>query len=396
MASTAEIIAVVAAGGAVAYVLLKRAKPKAAGPACADACKGMVGYELVACEAACLLHDNWDTINSTLAQGNSVIEADGAAYSDEVKRRLGVNNGLNGKEASPALTQDLDGKGTAGSYVGYSYKSMTPTTAPPFRYANGCEPYFGARGWSKCAAGTLDMYLMAVEAATKNDGWLAFGSDHVYDEAHASTSTVFETPDALQHATDNAQKDHDANDSHWYQVSIGAAFDPTPVEKLNKDNFGTGGSGDPLTRGPFVDDAGTIWWLVRGKRLSSPANQVPLAIAMRARGPRVAGQTLADSDAAIKALTDEQARSLIPVGSTIGGNGTGTRSTVDCTTVQAKDSHYTWDPSSGGFWRRIRAGETRNLGPCATATKSSAANASSYNASALNLNFALILSGLNS
>lgn len=365
-----------AAGGL--YLLWKRSQT---GPTCTDACKGMTGYALVACEAACAVANNFGAIKTAVLDAASPMEADASAYEAEVNRRLAINNGINGAPAMPLLTHDLtlekgdDGQPMADKYMPFSWKSEHATTRAPFLYANGCEPYYGAPGWAKCGAGTLDMWLMAIDRVVgeADEGWQSLGIDaKFYDESRAQTPSVFETPAQLKAATDAAQKDHDDNHSHWYQISLGDAFDPMPTDKLVKANFGTGATGDPLTQGPYVDSGGTIWWLVRGQRLSSPAGKVPKAIAMRARGPYVAGQTQADLDAEIAALTNAQAVSLIPVGSWASG-GTGVSTQIDCNAVQAKDATYTWDPSNGGFWRRLKVGEKRNLGPCAGVANTSIA-----------------------
>lgn len=348
---TAEIIGIAAAGGIVGLLLLRRSQTDTT----TDPCAGLTGDALVACKAYGVVGDLVNTIQQNM-------KTDAQHFDDERARRVANNDKLNGPR-DPTWEGDV----TAGSFraIAASWADVNPAPAAPYRYANGCEPYAFAPGWSKCAAGTLDQYEMAVEQAAGTNAKL-------YDEARAFVGTVFETPAAMAAARANNDKHHDETDSHWYQISLGAAWSPRPVEPLNKDHYGTGASGDAITQGPWVDPAGSIWWLVRGRRFKAPAGKVPLLIAMRARGPRVAGETQADVDAAIIALSDAAAVSLIGVGTYGSSSGTGTRTIYDCTKIQADAASLakqlnggalTWDPSTSS-WRRARAGEVINTGPC--------------------------------
>lgn len=366
MAGPSQIVAVVAAGGAL-YLVWKMTKSSAPPPP-TDPCAGLSGEDLLICKAA--------GIGAGIigAVAGAVTTNPDRAFAAERDRRKAINDQLNGPPDT-ALVGDVTGyttlRGDATLY------SPLPPSVQPLRYANGCEPFYASPGWSKCKAGTLDMYEMAIEQAPEANGG-GLSNPKILGESDARVIQVFETPAAFEAAKANNQKAHDnGDDSHWYQTDfIGMGFDPTPVEKLNKDHFGTGASGDPITAGPWVDGAGVIWWLVRGKRFNAPAGKVPLAIAIRvtARG----FETDADRDAKIIALTDDQAVSLIDVGTYGAGSGTGnTTNYAGCPAIVA-NPNLTWDAATSS-WQRLKAGAKRNLGPCATSTTHSSGHASEIN-----------------
>jgi len=373
---TAEIIAVVAAGGGLGYLIWKALQPApVVDDKCTQLCKLVPDYEgaQTACIDACKIGQLLGPVISAISPFYDSSEQ----WEHEVYRRTNINNAANGGDASSGGVFGIgatkaDTSGDSGATVAAPPGSIpmpkiTPARAPfgsthygdgastselvgsVMRYPNGCEPYFDAPGFSKCGAGTLDMYASAVDASSSKNYGIT-------------------------------EKDLVVRAPTYTYVPLSSSTRTTPI---NKNAYGTGGPGDPLTTGPFSDgdsqiDAttgkeinwkanGGLYWWVRGVKVKAPAGSklVPRAVVMQNK--RNAGDTDASVLVAISALTDPEAVELVDPAA--GGSGVTVK--VDCNAVQAKDSTFTWDPSSGGFWRRMKAGETRNLGPCAGVDTSS-------------------------
>lgn len=314
MDSTVTLVAVVAAGAGVGYVIWKRSqKPPPEKSECQKLCdlipdvNGSKQECLAACLVAGLLAPVLDAINPFYDST--------AQITGEVKRRQDINDGLNGK----TIVQ------TVQSGVGFGLILSSPTAL----YENGCEPYAYSPGWTKCKAGTLDMYASAIDAAS--------GKNRGITEA-----------DLLCKAPGYTPQDYAS----------------TRSRKIIKDNFMTGGAGDPQTLGPWDEQkhtpgqgppgepnytkTGNYYWFVRGVAVSAPPGSAPRA---------VVAQMQSRPQAEIAAMTDELARQ--PTLTTI--NLSDTRTNYDC--ASAPGSGFTWDPSIRG-WRRMRGFEVQNLGPC--------------------------------
>lgn len=345
--SNTTLIAVVAASAGVGYILYKRSqKPVVATPD--DACKKLCvlvpdpTYR-AECEAAC----NAAQLISQVASAVSPFHDSTEQWSHEVYRRENINNKLNGGKSTGKQNSAGDEYGPPdGSMVVFAAEGTDFGTGAPgavlvgniAKYPNGCEPYYAAPGWSKCAPGTLDMYQSAVDAdASKNYGF---------------TESSLMTP--VPSYTYRAQ-----------QV----------FRQIVKDNFGTGGPGDPLTYGPMKDldcqidpqngrkygcvENGKYAWIVRGLPIAgADPSLVPRAIVMQ--NQTRAGESEKDLSARIAALTDAQAMELInPYADS---NVVSTH--YDCSNIP---SSMTYDAAIKG-WRRRRAGEQQVMSPECTAS----------------------------
>jgi len=328
-----------AGGGLLWWWRARNAKPVDPNAGiCDQACKA-IGQDNATCRAACELAGGIIAVIPDPFTDNL------QAFNDASSTREKTNTQLNG-----AIDETISGEVGNGKNAGEAL--LIGSVA---RYKNGCEPFFAAPGWSKCAPGTLDMYAMAVDASS--------GGNYHLTEDTARAPDLYLSLDDLAKAQAAAQQRLD-DSSHWYQLNLSAdplVSDGTRGQKLVKDNYNTGAPGDPLTFGPWRDRAtGNPVWLVRNKEVMGAPGKAPRAVVM-AVGPSVPGR---DVNAAIRALTDDQAREVISIPT---GSGTGTTTTyAGC--AWTSNATLTWDPSNGGFVRRLRASEPRNLGPCAGAS----------------------------
>jgi hypothetical protein len=262
-------------------------------------------------------------------------------WGHEGKRRRFNNNRLNGGTPDPSQTFD---QGAPYDAPGASIRILDPSASsgtglPNWlnggvaRYPNGCVPFFGAPGWSKCAPGTLDEYGQAIDAATPDDDW-------GYSEKNFVKLPYYLTPSAREAALANVADDGTLRGSL-----------PVDARPALKADAMLGTNGDPFSGGPWPDhDTGLPYWYVRSQRtVPAPVGTAPRAVVLSIVA-NASGETLAQTRAKIAALTDAQALENI----SISQQGTGVSSTFDCAT--AKAGGFTWDAALHA-WRRMRAGE---------------------------------------
>ena len=336
------------AGGAALWALYKAWQAKQASTTdnfCNGLCNGLTGAELAACQATCQL-------GSTIigAIPDPFTDSEGA-WKNQISSDAKNNDELNGPIALHVAIPDLGGPTPDSALTGNA-----------LLYQNGCSPFFDAPGWTKCKAGTLDMYASAVRAR-------AGGGDYSNDasgEAALVTNAGTVQPDPRGYTGDgNVETVH-----------------------INKNNFLTGLPGDPTTKGPFgakgsglemyivqtsdsstdplpasvhnllyqysgdvcstlpdgtkncpdETEVGPLTWYARGTRITCPAGQVPKSVLQGANG-------IANTD---------------PVGtevcvSAIGG--------ADLCNGTQPPPGFTWDITNG-VWIRATPGQPVNAGPC--------------------------------
>lgn len=318
--------------GIILYRRFNAPAPSSSSSACEQLCNatGLTGDQLAACKAACGVLGGLAQVVSAINPLHNSVED----YENAAKSRRATNDQLNG-------AVDIGNLAPYSTWAGNSIL-LGGANGGPVRYRNGCTPYAGSPGWSKCASGTLDMYASALDAAS--------GGNKDYTDANAAIVATFESAEAR----DAAIQTHGG----------------LPTIKPIKEAFLTGATGDPTTMGPadeldsMGNPTGRLLWTVRGKNFAGDKGLVPRAIAMQVRGPVAAGQTEATLRAQIAALSDQQAAELIQVGSLSQGSGTGTQTKIDCSNAIAQG--LTW---KNGAWVRAAAGEAQVLAPnCQTVT----------------------------
>lgn len=309
MASDWLIAAALAAGGVGLYFVLKPKKKPAS--ACDQLCTsaGDPGGHAV-CVAACnvgggVLGDVAGLFHT--GRPNSQVLADEAAENDK----------LNGPIKTP--THKLDPKPTqlgaarqiAPQDLGMKLLlSLDPPEALPFglggnaiEYENGCVPFWGAEGWSKCAQGTHNM----------------FGEENrdLNEQVDMTEPWRFVTTrPARRSPNDPVQQPVFVRDFHTIRQGSFDRIRP-----------------DPTTQGPVPAAGGGNTWLIAGELLTCPAGQCP--------------DTVDSTHFAYppKCVRDGKY--------TNEGNVAGTG---DC-----PNPGFTWDVAKDGtrFVRRLRVGETK-------------------------------------
>lgn len=241
-----------------------------------------------------------------------------------------VDDLQNERDRREANNQKLNGPPDA-SYKPYSSGPFFPLTTSTLRHVNGCEPYFDAPGWSKCAAGTLDMYASAVAAD-------AGRQDLGITEASLTTPDVFVSLETMKSYLDTTGT--------------------LPQHKIDKNAFMTGGAGDPTTTGTYP---GAIqeWWTVIGRNVTCPVGQAPRAIMLQQYG--------------LPPTTEDSARECVSTfqNPAVVSQGGG------CADGMPTIAGVTWDPATSS-WRRLQPGEAVNPGPCAQATPISVSDVTSH------------------
>lgn len=324
---------------------------------------------------------------SGLLDGIAGLNDKGKKHADEEKNRDATNQQLNGavKVAMPGTPGGADTSvawGVAGNgepcekclydadkhYIRHYGNSAKGTV---MEFENGCQPFEGAPGWSKCAPGTKSMWATDIDEA--------FGYFSEYGDVDNSAEPAFLTLEALEAQAKKDKSDgvKHANGVQVYRPAVAAAF-------------GTGSArlagADVMTTGPYRAKDGRLWWLVKGKRIDCPVGQAPDVIRDGALG-------------VVDHRTNPNAPKCVPVDSATAwtssgpdyvppstggdggaaaaaGAGSGTRTELGCNGTQAP-AGYTFDRTADGAWflRRLRANETPNPGPCAPTTKLGTINA---------------------
>ena len=334
-------------GGAAAYALYKAWQAQNQ-TATQNYCNGLCGTDatcLAACNAAGSLLGG---IGSALNQANPFTNST-QDYQNGLNGDIANNNSLNGAIAIPNTV--------GGDTI------LNPLQGPALQYANGCQPFFNAPAWGKCAPGTVDMYSDAVISRHGS------GSD---DDAEAGTSgkvtqNLTVAPLGAGAGYNDYTNGNNANTPHGNLVLV----------PIVNENFMTGAIGDPTTFGPWgptaspwnmienqTDDqnrGGQPWggeptysqtaaesaigpftWMTRGQRTTCPSGQAPKTVLLGSNG-------VANPD---------------PIG------------TETCVSIQGGSDlcvggqpppGLTWD-STTGVWVKAKAGQAINPGPCATGT----------------------------
>lgn len=383
------LIAVIAASAGVGYVIYKRMIAAKAAPVpltCEQKCASIPDVYgarsdcIIACGAATVLsaldvhpQDNW---KGEVARRVAVNAMNGAALVPTIKPspdgpRVPYISGArvfeNGNGAYNNFTEVLGNGGVVDTL-------MSTLNGDVARYENGCEPFYGAPGWSKCKTGTLDMYGSAISSEIAKTGGLGHDYFKMGEESLRTTRVYATGRQAADAAAAMGSPIGDPDSVIWqYWESMG--FEPkfiVPSLPVRKQNFMTGAGGDPMTMGAGktaygpkeitpTDQPGLF--MVRGQMVTMELGKVPRAIAMQLVSP-TDGSTTAQITAAIVALTDQQAIEPVDIATFTNELRKSTRG--DCATIVG--SGLTWDVA-GKSWRRMRAGEVQNIGPCAASDK---------------------------
>jgi hypothetical protein len=251
------------------------------------------------------------------------------------------NDQLNGEIAipmDPYVTRFVSGKGNPAIY------------GNALRYANGCEPFKGAPGWSKCAPGTRSLF-----------GPASF---------RGSELGVVALAPAQQPGKPDRGVEVDAGDNGGQRMLTGSLDPKNP---------------DPATRGPFRNSAGGNDYLIRGRRMTCPAGEAPAL--WDADGNPVRDQR--ELRCAPGGVSSWQASTSAPPATVPGETD---RTALGCIGDQPP-AGYTWVAATSttpGHWERLQAGQTPNPGPCATSSTSSGSRFSGTLAVGLNGGFATL------
>lgn len=196
-------------------------------------------------------------------------------------------------------------------------------------FANGCTPFKGSPGFSKCKPGTQSMWSADVAAGTGN-----YDSTVNYDALGAGGAYA-ETLDSSGYAAQN-----EVHASNSFTGEQGDAFTRGPFPWSDPTKLGPGTAlydqGKAYADPPNTNT--TIAWLDRGKLMRCPTGQAPSDI-----------------------VNGLQGRRGTP-GVCVGANQVGT-DTSDC--ASAKANGFLWDQTlngGNGGWRRPRAGSGEQPG----------------------------------
>jgi hypothetical protein len=246
-------------------------------------------------------------------------------YAEE-KRRDAINRKLNGDIAvghplmPPPNYRDIAA-------------APDPMKGGVIEFQNGCQPFFGAPGWSKCATGTQDMWRNSIYKA------VGIGTSELNERAQGAYRTYDE-----------------------YEAARKAKNVTRP---MIKGALRTGSPGDPSMAGPRPNKDGTFRWWVRGKVVDCATGQCPKTVL---QGAKIRDHR--DNPSGTYAATTDERDDVtcVPVDS-LGtpatppppGTSSSSSSQVACVGAQPP-AGMTWDRA--GYWRRLQAGETPNAGPC--------------------------------
>lgn len=300
MSAGGVALALVVGGGGIALLLRARAKQETPSKSACKAIAEKTGIPAGACEAG---------LGLIGAIGELFKGRDWAA--DDKK-----NKDLNGAVKTP-LAKVLAGMSTNGGAVGASGAFLRGTVV---EFENGCRPFKGAAGWEKCAAGTADM-----------------GSGE---------PVVFA----------------------WGEYLPGKS-----ARRVARANIGTGNDKDPLTQGPLIPNQSKVWGGTVMK-----ASDFPMPIPSGQKGWFYKGRPMVCDAPDNKVRDHRDGEGLgttgdeMPYCGKLGDIGppppVANQDPDTWTSSSAGDvpaPGMTWEgPRVGGFWRRLKAGETpRNRPP---------------------------------
>lgn len=243
----------------------------------------------------------------------------------------GINNQLNQAEEREAerskKNEELNGEIAIPNTVPLyqSQQAVKPTTGSALRFKNGCEPFEGAPGWTKCEPGTNDMRTHVVDGRFPAS----------YEKVRAAAPT-------REQYFANPEKPID-----WSGLLKGSVSPEYP---------------DPATQGPFPMPDGTAWWWIRGEKLQCPTGQAPAM--WNADGSPIRDQRTGLPSCAPGGIVAVDPNSpgsqggTNPVDTTPGDHET---ASLDCNADGTAPAGYTW---TGTAWRRLMPGETADPGPC--------------------------------
>jgi hypothetical protein len=233
--------------GGVALVLVRKREAAASGTAPASPCDQLPEGQLRdACKLALGIVDKLPEVLE-LVPGIRASEKEGTAF---FAARDEENKRLNGAVKTPLVPVDVWGNDPVSVQgAGATYRNQRGTV---LEFQNGCQPFFGAPGFSKCAPGTKDMWEVAW-ADRPNPGLNEFKTDPAYltmkERLASSLVTV---------------------NKNAFNSGRGGKPDPS--------------NADPNTHGPFPDGTGGQFWVVKGKRIACPSLQAPDTLVNAERG----------------------------------------------------------------------------------------------------------------
>ena len=299
------------AGGALLLVKRKQAAP-------VDPPKGSTACDVAkaAAEAAGLPFSS-AVCEGVLGVGAKIADVlltdSGAENAKEVSRRDAINTQLNGA---------TEIKASAGGYQGST-----------LRFVNGCVPFAGAPGFAKCKPGTLSMWRKDTHPKGARDyTGAAFPTTEAKNAWYAANR---------DYVNSHGQMPYGLNaDEHAGAMFTGSADPKRP---------------DPTTKGYVVN--GKWFGFVKGVRVECPAGQAP---ALWDKD----GNPIRDQRDGVPPCAPGGVSTFIP--STVippTQIGESVQTQLSCGPGGTAPAGYTWDPA-GAYWRRLRAGETPNAGPC--------------------------------
>lgn len=271
----------------------------------------------------------------------------------------GQNHFSNGLQSDVTNNNTLNGAIAIGNTVGGDTQ-LNPLMGPALMYANGCQPFSDAFGWSKCAPGTLDMY-----------------SDGVISRHGGVDETTNEAGEAGELTQHLGLVPFGAGIGYQDQTTSPPTDGSLNLQPINKDGFMGGQQGDPTTFGPW-GPPGSPWamyvnqtsdqyadlqnlsgretltqtaaesaigpwtWMTRGQRTTCPDGQVPKTVLLGVNG-----------------ITNPD-----PIGTEACVSQTGGSDL--CVNGQPPPG-FSWNPSAG-VWVRATSGQAINPGPCVATT----------------------------
>lgn len=250
-----------------------------------------------------------------------------AQAEDREKLRSDENEALNGEITIPNTVP-----------LGHqSQTAVKPTTGSALRFANGCEPFEGAPGWTNCAPGTHDMRTHVVDGR--------------FPRSYEKVRAAGRTPDEYRN---NPESPVD-----WAGLLKGSVSPAYP---------------DPATTGPFAMPDGTSVWYVRGQQVKCNAGDAPAMW-------NAAGQPIRDQRTSLPPCVPNGNAELLGAG----GPGVpvplppplegvaGPREEINSSCVDGMPPPgFTWQCGADGvgFIRRLAVGETpQPCSPCKTTSR---------------------------
>lgn len=325
------VIVVAGAGAAFVWWRNRQAELAAAEAEADDGAKvdGVKGIACAGLSAASLGFISPEACQAGISAGGKVLDVISglndktAQNEEEAKRRDARNLELNGEIDLPM--SNMSGQG------------ITPFQGSALRFKNGCVPFARAPGFEKCAPGTESMWRADTREAVGSDG-----RDY--------TTPAFRNAEearAWSAAHSGLGDNYDWNGLHVDADHLAPAMFSSSVDPE---------APDPLTRGHFLRD-GSWAGIVRGVPQTCPAGQAPAL--WDASGRPIRDHRSGPVPCAPGGVSSFVPSSEPPPASTqYGSNG---QTQGACVNGQPP-AGFTWDPSAGGFLRRLKVGESPS--PC--------------------------------